>query len=419
MDITALSFEQQPKQFGNKARVYAFGQPNDDCTKKNSGGTENSFSLKVDVLSLHEASLKQREWRDLASRALEPNIFYEPGFILSATRQLVQSAQPSFLFVSNLNGKLLGVFPFIRSKLDFGAAVLRGWQDVNMALGVPLIDAEYPDHVLQAVLNFAASSIYKTVLFPKIYEKGPFSEALNRVTSSKNCKIVSLHKTCRAFLNHEFQSKTYFKKNWSRKKLKDLGRQRRRLSEIGTLKYKITAFHKDISEATDRFLNLESSGWKGRNGTALLQKAGKADFARAMMAGLALTGKAEIHELYCDKTLIASGIVLKTDKNAWFWKVAHNENFDKFSPGVLLVESLTQHYLVSKSLLTVDSCAIQNHPMIDSLWTDRVSITNWMAETSDKSGFSFNMSVIREKLMYRLRQKLRTIYIRFKKSKNN
>ena len=57
------------------------------------------------------------------------------------------------------------------------------------------------------------------------------------------------------------------------------------------------------------------------------------------------------------------------------FKTAFDEGFARFSPGVLLQrESLG--LLVDRQLDWIDSCAAQDHPMIDSLWRERRHIVS-------------------------------------------
>ncbi len=422
MDILTLSFKQRrPLDIGLQGLDFNFEQTKKVSNSYLPSDAKGKSDLKTDILtvqilSLQEAAVKQTEWSDLAGRSLEPNIFYEPDFIIPATLHLVPSKQPSFVFVRNNSGQLMGVFPFTNQRFNFGSPVMRGWQDVNSALGVPLVDATRADAVLLALMDFVEQSNFKALLFLKIYENGLFFEALKRVTVLTTTKVQPLNKTRRAFLKCRDDAKSFFNNNWSAKKLKNTARLHRRLSDINTVEHKVLTSSDDIKDATERFLSLEISGWKGKTGTALLQKHGHADFTRAMMLEFASKHKVEIHELYCGETLIASGIVLQTAEKAWFWKVSHNESFENFSPGVLLVKNLTQSCLGQDTMKTIDSCAIQNHPMIDSLWTDRVSMVSCMVGTS---GFALKIAVLRETLWHNLWQILRSMYIKLKRSKEN
>jgi hypothetical protein len=55
------------------------------------------------------------------------------------------------------------------------------------------------------------------------------------------------------------------------------------------------------------------------------------------------------------------------------FKTAFDEGFAHYSPGVLLqIDNLD--ILDRPDIAWMDSCAAQDHPMIDSLWTERRSI---------------------------------------------
>jgi hypothetical protein len=55
------------------------------------------------------------------------------------------------------------------------------------------------------------------------------------------------------------------------------------------------------------------------------------------------------------------------------FKTAYDESYARFSPGLLLqIENLDM--LERPGLDWMDSCAAENHPMIDNLWTERRDI---------------------------------------------
>ena len=51
------------------------------------------------------------EWRDLARRALEPNVFYEPGFALAAAAEFGNDVGAVLVWSGTRPRKLLGFFP--------------------------------------------------------------------------------------------------------------------------------------------------------------------------------------------------------------------------------------------------------------------------------------------------------------------
>jgi hypothetical protein len=78
------------------------------------------------------------------------------------------------------------------------------------------------------------------------------------------------------------------------KKLKELRRQRNRLGDVGTLRFSVAQTPPDVRDALEGFLKLEASGWKGRNGSALISNDGDAAFIRRGCVALAATGQCEI-----------------------------------------------------------------------------------------------------------------------------
>ena len=76
------------------------------------------------------------------------------------------------------------------------------------------------------------------------------------------------------------------------------------------------------------------------------------------------------------------------DKHGSFaFKIAYDENYSKFSPGVLL-ELKNIHHLFKQSppLAWMDSCADPDHPMIDHLWKERRTIDDYFIGTKTFGG---------------------------------
>ena len=68
-------------------------------------------SLAVEWRSLGELLSIEDEWRELAARALEPNVFYEPAFALEAAAVFGASAGAVLVWSGTAPRKLLGFFP--------------------------------------------------------------------------------------------------------------------------------------------------------------------------------------------------------------------------------------------------------------------------------------------------------------------
>jgi hypothetical protein len=158
------------------------------------------------------------------------------------------------------------------------------------------------------------------------------------------------------------------------KKLKELRRQRNRLAEHGTVDFEVARTPAEMAVAVETFLRLEASGWKGKRGTALIQEAGDAAFVRRATAALAETGQCEIVTLRAGETAVAAAIVLRHQDRAFYFKLGVDESFARFSPGVQLTLDLTRHLCADPAIVTVDSTAAADHPMINPIWRGRLAI---------------------------------------------
>ncbi|HEY9106419.1 MAG TPA: GNAT family N-acetyltransferase [Roseateles sp.] len=97
----------------------------------------------------------------------------------------------------------------------------------------------------------------------------------------------------------------------------------------------------EIAAAVGRYAALETSGWKGREGTAVTAHNAQGHFYTAVMSRFAAKGEAVIYELWLGNELLASRMVLLRGGMAIMLKTAFHEGFDRFAPGrILLLRTL-------------------------------------------------------------------------------
>src|SRR5205085_2668346 len=119
------------------------------------------------------------EWRELVSRALEPNVFYDPAFALAAG-PVFGAGVGAVLVWSREPQRLIGLFP-LRVERRYGViATLTGWTHPYAPFGVPLVDREEPDAAIGVFLDHveAEPRLPKLVMLPLIARDGPFAAAL-------------------------------------------------------------------------------------------------------------------------------------------------------------------------------------------------------------------------------------------------
>jgi hypothetical protein len=142
-----------------------------------------------------------------------------------------------------------------------------------------------------------------------------------------------------------------------------------------------------VAAAIEDFFAVEASGWKGKAGTAAAGHEELRRFIRAAAAGLAAEGKIAVNRVLLDGRTIAAAIILRSGRGAWFWKIAYDEAFARFSPGVMLTVALTDELIGDPAIARVDSCATANHPMIDHVWRERLALCDRLIAVRPQAPF--------------------------------
>jgi len=127
-----------------------------------------------------------------------------------------------------------------------------------------------------------------------------------------------------------------------RKLIQNMRRYLRRLqSEPGAERLEVISTPDAVAAAVDRYAALESSGWKGREGTAVSSDSPQGRFYAEVMRQFAARGEALVYELWLGEALIASRMLLLRDGMAIMLKTAFHESFERLAPGrILLLRTL-------------------------------------------------------------------------------
>jgi hypothetical protein len=205
---------------------------------------------------------------------------------------------------------------------------------------------------------------------------GPVFGALEREFARAGLASRRFDEHQRACLRGAVDGEVYLRESLSRKRAKNLRNTRARLVELGTLTIGFDLSVEDISTAVQGFMELEQAGWKGRRGTALGVRPETRKFLVEAANKLALRGAVRVACLRLDDEVLAIAIIFVENGEAWLWKIAYDENYARYSPGVLMLHDLTGLFLAEDDIRSVDSCATANHPMIDHIWRERQPMTD-------------------------------------------
>jgi CelD/BcsL family acetyltransferase involved in cellulose biosynthesis len=319
-------------------------------------------------------------WCALAERANEPNGYYLPGWelavnasargrtgvsALSAWSDAAQDGAPRLI-------GLLPVIPMLRAcKIPLPALASA---EPYGTLCTPLLDREMAREAAAQLLGTARQAGAHALILRDVSLDGAAMKAFDDVLRQDGLRPRILQSRLRACLDATRDAEELLRDALGHKKLKELRRQRHRLADYGALRFEVARRPEQVAAALETFLRLESSGWKGKRGTALIQDDGDADFIRRAAPALAADGQCEIVTLSADIIPVAAGIVLRHQDRAFYFKLGIDERFAKFSPGVQLTLDLTRHLCADPAIASADSTAGADHPMINPIWRGRFAI---------------------------------------------
>jgi CelD/BcsL family acetyltransferase involved in cellulose biosynthesis len=321
-------------------------------------------------------------WRDLAGRAAEPNVFYDPAFALAAAPVFGRDVESILVWSADAPRRLLGLFPFVVTARRYGVKLrlMVGWTHPFAPLGTPLVDRDAGTDVIAAFLDHVASdeTLPKHFLLPLLNEAGPVAGALRAALARTGGACAAFDRHRRAVLQPGADRLDYIERAVDKKRRKKWQRQSRRLAELGPLRFTTLTAPADVAGALADFFALEAGGWKGRGGTAIAQHPEIRRFVESAVAALAACGQAQAAQLRCGSRPIACALTLISGNGAWSWKTAYDERFASNSPGVQLYFHLTPALLADAAIAFADSCAVPDHPMIDHIWRERLDVADWL-----------------------------------------
>ena len=329
-------------------------------------------------VALSDAEFLQ-QWDDLAGHACEPNVFCQRWYVEAALNAR-EAGNVVAIAIVRSKGELIGVMAIEKSGRYAGLPVphISNWLNHNAFLGTPLVRRNHESVFWQALLQAldcgSGSGLFLHV--NSMPQDGPVAKALEAVCAIQGRRYACVYSEERALLERGLSPAAYWQTHVRSKKRKELRRQHNRLAELGDLQFERSDGQENLTQWTAEFLHLERQGWKGQNGSALDCAEDTRQLFHSVLEGAAAAGQLELLTLRLDGVAIAMLVSFLAAPGAFSFKTTFAESYARYSPGVLLqMENLK--LLERSDIEWCDSCAAQDHPMIDSLWAGRRRIGRW------------------------------------------
>lgn len=323
---------------------------------------------------VHDGAATERlqpEWVALAETASEPNVFAEHWFVAPSLRAL----GPNVRIIEVRRGaRLIGLLPvsvewrYGRTPVHF----VQNWMHDHMFLGTPMVQAGEEEAFWSAALDVLDDADWAPNFLHvrALVADGPVHRGLSAAAAARGRSCAIVHRRIRAMLASRLDPQSYYQDAVRPKKRKEIKRLRNRLGELGPVQARRLDDAAALQSWCDDYLALEKAGWKGRAGTALACTPETERFFRDAVAGAWAAGRLDFLRLDLGDRPLAMLINLLYPPGGFSFKTTFDEDYARFSPGVLIqLENLG--ILARGDIEWLDSCAMDNHPMIDSLWPAR------------------------------------------------
>ena len=338
-------------------------------------------------------------WEELAAEVIEPNPFYEPWMLMPALRSFGEGKNIRLVLIFTVNEArpfgpplLCGLFPLEmeHSYKGIPARVFSLWKHRYCCLCTPLIRTSFAAECLDAFFDWLASNPEGCSLmeFKRVGGDGPFHRLLvSHIGESDKLFFISEFYT-RAVLQPASDADEYIRAAISREHRKDLRRRSKRFSEIGQLEYDELSPFGDIDTWLEQFVRLEASGWKskGEDGGAFAVTEAGRRFLTAAVREAFSRGRLMMLALRLNGQPVAMKCNFLGGDGAFAFKIAFDEAYGRFSPGVQLEIENIRRVHARPGIRWMDSCAVPGHTMINRLWHERRTIQTLLVPTGKRPG---------------------------------
>lgn len=351
------------------------------------------------AVSVHARELDiAAQWEALATRA-RANVFMHPVALnavyatnFSRLRTLLawdESARPR---------ALVGVWALQeRTVLPLWPPVLDTPAYDYAFVASPVIDPACMDEVVAAFLATigTAPGLPRVVRLQSLEGETETFAAIQKALTMRGKSVLTLAEQSRPFVSRAVGLK---RSGSTRKKLRQ---DWNRLAALGGVEIANERSRDGVQAAFETFLAMEAASWKGAQGTALLCRDRDAAFARRLIGDLAAAELASVALLRVSGRPIAAQVLLYCGTLAYTWKTAFDGQFARYSPGVLLIDRLTE-MLLAGSVEAIESCSPEGSFMAQ-LWTGRRTAVDLLADLGAEPSLQFRIVALGEHAYARAR----------------
>jgi len=335
--------------------------------------------LRVRWIEVEQLEARTRSWEFLARHAVECNPAFEANYLLPALKYLAADSV-RVLIVEDSNApegqELVAVVPIETKqiyRLPFKAAEV--WKSEQCFNTTPLLARNHAADVWALVCDFLAADGYSLLSLDTVSAAPKMDALFANVEERPEVTRFQRERFQRAGFAPEATADDYFLQHVSKGTRKKVRRFLGKIERIGVVSWERSTDESDFAQLAEDFLQLEASGWKGANGTALACSESTCSFYKDLVARSAALGKAKFLSLKLDGQLVSMVSDFRSGSTHYCYKTAYDETFAMFSPG-LQVEYKNVEYLHEDGVTHGDSCTNPGVSSTGRVWKQWVDFQN-------------------------------------------
>ncbi|QDV86093.1 GNAT family N-acetyltransferase [Planctomycetes bacterium TBK1r] len=315
-------------------------------------------------------------WRRLVERCAWRNPCFEPEFLIplmkhrsdASARLLVVEGTPA-------NGdasEVYGVMPLVTQAFyRLPIHCVHAWRPDEAFESTPLLDRQYANEALAAILTSLSETGARLLAFDTVSAAPEFDQCLRSTAAQNRLSTFSRDRFTRAAVEPDADAEAYLRQCMSKNRRKKAKKLLTKLQGKGDVAFQHSGGANDLHQWAHQFVDLEASGWKGREGTALACQSQSLAFFLEMVDRFGQQDSIRFGRLTLDGASIAMLVDLRSGGHVSGYKTTYDERFAEFSPGFLL-ELQNVRWLHESGCTVCDSCTDPNNALINSFYAQRL-----------------------------------------------
>lgn len=331
----------------------------------------------VDVKGISERDVNA--WRELASRALEPNPCFEADYLMLCVKHF-RGYENTTLVVAEEGDIFRAAVPIVGFETPRipprKVASTRGRPTAVRLLGTPLVDASCADPAMGALLDALHDAVKDRrwpgiVLMDRVGGDGPVVDCLKRMCELRKFPLFTKETWERGMVHRGGRWEMPLR----RAREKQIGRTRRALTRDTGKDVALVDRSLDPT-VVDDFLRIEAAGWKGKEGGGAFAKSAETTgWLREWHEVWSTTGRLTALCLQAGDEPVAIEFFVRAGDGIFCFRGAYDETYSKYGPGAIVLADCMEHLRLKTDAQWIDSSTDKDNAFLLEMFPERRTLS--------------------------------------------